>query len=555
MRAESREVECVALLLKVPSRALVGRRSELAKRRGRRPSLSKGPPLKRVYQFRSRLASRRGVTAGARRVRAAFALLSSLVSAAVVATPAQVRAETLGDAIALSYQSNPTLLSQRAELRALDESYVQALAGYRPQITTSLTGDYAQGQSTQGIGVTSASATVGLSQPLYTGGQVNAQVRAAEADIMSGRQRLRATEGTVLQSVIQAYVDLRRDLQVLAIAEDNVTVLTHQLEQTRAELNVGQVSETDVSQAEARLAAAQAQYASAKAQVGVSQANYAAIVGQAPGDLAPESDLPGVPASVDQVMDAALDNNPAIVAAIYAERAAAARVALAKAANHPTAEIRAQAGYQGYYNDDAFLGVSHGMYDRNITASVVITQPLFTGGLNASRIRQALEGDNVQMIGISAARRQTVQLAAQSWNQLMAARANVTADAEQVRAAEHAFHGVQEEAQVGIRTTLDVLNAEQEFHGAQIALVNAQHDEYLAGAGVLNAMGLLEAKNLGTATALYRPEAAFNRVRNASATPLDGLVSAFDSIGTRPSEPVATTPSGGAAHAGAPVLP
>jgi outer membrane protein len=466
---------------------------------------------------------------------------------------APARADTLADAIALAYHTNPTLVSERAQLRALDESYVQARSGYRPQVSATLEGDYSNDPSTLQEGVQDASASVSLSQPIYTGGQTSAEVHAAVADINAGRQKLRAAEQGVLQSVIQAYVDLRRDLQVLAIAEDNVTVLVGQLDQTRAELEVGQVSRTDVSQAEARLAAARAQLSSAKAQVALSQANYAAVVGQDPGPLAPEPVLPGIPTSVDQVIDTALANNPAILAAGFAEQSASARVAAAKSAYRPTAALRAQLGYSGYYTTDAFLGVRSGVYDRNIEASVVVTEPLFAGGMNASRIRQALEEENVQLAGMSAARRQTLQAVAQAWNQLLAARANTASNTEQVSAAEQAYAGVRAEAEVGARTTLDVLNAEREYHAAEVELVNARHDEYVAGASVLNAMGLLEANNLGMTGPLYHPEAAFNHVKRDGAVPWEGLVSAVDSIGMRPADSSAASAAAPAKAEAAPV--
>ena len=441
------------------------------------------------------------------------------------------RADTLGDAIALAYQTNPTLQNQRARLRALNESYVQARTGYRPQASVSVEGDYTEGPSTFQIPLKTASATLSLSQPIYTGGFTTAQVRAAEGEILAGREQLRQVEANVLQAVIQAYVDVRRDVAALAIAEENVKVLKSQLDETQARFDVRQITRTDVAQAQARLAAAQAQLSTTQAQLAISRANYTAVVGQSPGDLDAEPPLPGLPATIGQAFDAAQANNPNIIAADYAEQAAAARVAAAKAENHPTVAVRAQLGYSGSYVSTPALGLRDGVYQSNVTASAVLTQPLFTGGLNASRIRQALEDDNSQRIGIDAARRQTQQQVSQAWNQLLAAKANTTSNEEQVRADQIAYEGTRQEAQVGLRTTLDVLNAEQELRAAQLAVVNAQHDRYVAGTSVLNAMGQLEAKALAPKTPLYDADKAFRKVKHDGAVPWEGLVSGLDSVG------------------------
>ena len=455
------------------------------------------------------------------------------------------RADTLPDAIALAYQTNPTLQSQRAQLRALDESYVQAHAGFRPQASAQLQGAYAKGPSTFDTGITTDAAALMITQPLYTGGLTSAQVRAAQADILSGRQRLRQVEATVLQSVIQAYVDVRRNQQALAISQENVAVLRHQLEETKARFDVGQITRTDTAQAQARLAAAQAQLSSAQSALAISRVAYAAVVGQSPGDLAPEPALTGLPATVDQAFDAAEKDNPGVLLADYAEQAAAARVAAAKSAYRPNVSLSASLGYEGSLTNAPSLGLRSGMYDQNVTAAATLTQPLFAGGMNASRIREALENDNTQRLGVESARRQAMQAVAQGWNQLLAARSATVSNQEQVKADEIAFEGVKQEADVGLRTTLDVLNAEQELRSAQLALVDARHDQYVAAASVLNAMGLLEIQNLDSSVPAYNPETSFRRVKHAGAVPWEGLVAGLDGVGapsihTRPvSQPLA----------------
>lgn len=467
--------------------------------------------------------------------------IAALMSAGgLTLAAAGARAETLADALALAYQSNPTLQNERAQLRALDETYVQARSGYRPQVSASAEADFVQGPSTRnnfGSGMPVPSwpdaASLTVSQSLFTGGQTSAEVRATMADILSGRQKLRQTEAAVLQSVVQAYVDVRRDVDTLAIAQDNVAVLRKQLEETRARFDVGQITRTDVAQAEARLAGAQAQLSTAQAQLGVTRAGYLAVVGQNPEALAPEPPLAGLPATIDEAFAVAEKNNPGVVGADYAEQAAAARVALAKAGYRPTVSLRASYGFDGYLGGqpNVFPAQASGAYTQSISAAAVVTQPLFTGGLNSSRVREALETDNAQRIAVESARRQAVQAVSQAWNQLLAARANVVSTQEQVRANEIAYEGSKQEAEVGLRTTLDVLNAEQELQASRLALTNARHDQYVAGASVLNAMGLLEARYLTPGLPLYDPQRSFKHVKGAGAVPWEGVVAGMDSLG------------------------
>ena len=231
--------------------------------------------------------------------------------AAFASSAACVRAETLADAIALAYQSNPTLQQSRALQRATDEGYVQARAGLRPTLSVGLTGAY-ENQRLDGLTTDFNSVTGALnaSQPLYTGGRTTAQVRAAEADIRSGREGLRATENQTLQAVIQAYLDVRRDQQIVGIRTDNLNVLRNQFEESQAKFQVGQITRTDVAQAEAQYAQARALLSTAQANYQVSRASYASVVGQNPGELAPEPPLPGIPATVDAAFDAAQQDSP-----------------------------------------------------------------------------------------------------------------------------------------------------------------------------------------------------------------------------------------------------
>ncbi len=431
-------------------------------------------------------------------------------------------AETLGDAIALAYQSNPALQAQRASQRALDETYVQARAGYRPTanlqaLVTTDTNNQSPFQNTPSqhfAGQTQvSSATITVTQPIYTGGRVTSQVNAAEAEILAGREALREAEENVLQNVIQAYVDVRRDQESQAISEENVNLLKRQLAESQARFEVGEITRTDVAQTQARVAAAQAQLSTAQASLANSRAGYAAVVGQNPGKLAPEPSLAKfLPATVDIAFDAAEHNNPQIRRSDYTEQSSAARVAAAKAQTRPTVSLQASFGYGGgnFGLDTPFANYSH-----DLSATAVANFPLFTGGLTSSQIRQAAETNNVDRITIETTRRQVLLLVSQAWNQLLGARANLVANQEEVKAANIAFEGTRQEAQVGLRTTLDVLITEQDLSNAQLALVNARHDEYLAAAVLLSAMGSLFAKTLTPDVPAYDPKTNFDQVRHS----------------------------------------
>jgi len=473
-------------------------------------------------------------------LRSRAALLAGVCCLAVTGPAA---AETLTDALTMAYQSNPQLQTRRAQLRALDESYVQARAGYRPVATfdssTTLfdatynrpspggrTGDdLTRGPETLGLSATAA-------QPLYTGGRVTAQVREVEANILSGREQLRALENDVFAAVIQAYVDVRRDQESLIIRQNNVDVLRRQLEETRARFEVGEITRTDVAQGEARLAAAQAVLAQQQAQLATSRANYVALVGQSPTDLAPEPPLTLLPTSVDQAYETAQTNNPDLLAAELTEQASRVRVARERAETRPSVRASTTAGYQRELDFNPLDS-----YGASLRAGATLTLPLYRGGATTSRIRAALQSNNADLIAIETARRSVVQQVAQAWNALQAQRAALVSNEEQVRAARIAFEGVQAEAQAGLRTTLDVLNAASELREAELAFTRARRDAYVAGASVLNAMGLLEARYMTPGVAIYDPAASFNRIRRANSLPWEPIVEGLDRIGAPRVEP------------------
>jgi len=455
--------------------------------------------------------------------RAWLAAVSAVAMVAAVGSAAH--AETLADALALAYQSNPTLQSQRALQRQLDETYVQARAGLRPTLSASSTTSWSEGGQNPG---TRTGVTFSASQPLFTGGRASRAIDTAEAQVLAGRENLRNVEQTVLQSVIQAYRDVLRDQQIVEIRRQSLEVLTSQLEETRARFEVGLLTRTDVARGEAQAAQARALLSSAQAQLQNSRAAYATAVGQNPGELDETPVLPGLPSTVDDAFRIAEDDNPALVRARINEEASRYRVAQVRAQRNPTVSLSTSLGFTG--PTDPFD------LNRQLSVSGTITQPLFTGGAVSSQIRAALEQNNSDRILIEQQRRVTVQAVAQAWNTLQAAQANIASNQEQVRAATVAFEGAQEQYRVGLSTTLDVLLTQETLRSAQLSLVQSQRDLYVAQASLLAAMGRLDAQSLIQGVPYYDPAANFEKVKNAGATPWDPLIEALDHV-LRPSPP------------------
>ena len=340
--------------------------------------------------------------------------LAALALGSGLAMPALAQ-DTLPDAIRMAYRTNPTLLGQRANQRALDESIVQARAGLRPSIDVSASANYTQVETPAGTTETeSGGASIGLSQTLYSGGRISLGITATEANLLAGREDLRSVEQQVLATVIQVYADVLRDEEIVRIRQENLTVLQRQLDEASARFEVGEITRTDVAQAEARLAQSEADLANAQAQLSVSRASYAAIVGQTPGRLAPLPPLPGVPDDFDVALDIGLAENPNVRAAEYALAAAEANVALARAEYLPS--VRVSASYGGSTNELS----SFDLADRTtFQAGATLSVPLFTGGLNQSRVSQALERANAAQISIEGQRRTVLQSISSSYDQLI----------------------------------------------------------------------------------------------------------------------------------------
>ncbi len=457
-----------------------------------------------------------------------FAAALSAGVASTLAVPAG--AETLADAIALAYENNPTLQAQRANQRVIDESYVQARAGWRPTLGVQLTANWAETQTPiagrgvdlNGDGVPDSfglggvrrsnrgQAGLSFNQPLWTGGRVAATVNATNADVLAGRESLRRTEASILFQVIQAYADTRRDQESLRIRDENVKVLIRQLQESQARFDVGEVTRTDVAQSQARLAQSQALYQSAAGQLATTRASYTALVGQSPGELAPEPSLAYMlPTDSDEAFKIAEQFSPQLRAQQFAEQASRARVSGARAERMPSVTGNLTVGHSGLI--DPFDPRDN--FGRTVSATITATMPLYSGGSVSSRIRQSVERNNVDRITLEGVRRSLLQGVTTFWSQLITARANIASSEQQVNAARIAAEGTRQEQQVGLRTTIEVLNAEQELRQAELNRVSSQRDEYVAAANVLATIGRLEARNLVPGVPQYDATKNFRKLR------------------------------------------
>jgi outer membrane protein len=433
------------------------------------------------------------------------------------------RADTLEGSLVLAYQNNPTLNAQRAAVRATDEGVPQALSGYRPKV--SVNGSIGQQywdtttrSQTLGVGnnytqlsgtMTPSNFGITATQTLYNGFQTANKTRQAESQVQAARESLRVSEQAVLLSAVTAYMNLLRDGAILDLQRRNVEVLQEQLRQTRDRFNVGEVTRTDVAQSESRLASGRSQVLSAEATYKASVATYRQVIGIEPGKLAAGSPVDRFsPSNLPQSIGVATATNPQVTTAQYNVDAALLQVKVAEGALYPTLSLQGNV-QQGY---EASL-----LQLRTFNASVLgqLTVPIYQGGAEYSLIRQAKETLGQQRLNLDTARDQVRQNVVQSWGQLEAAKANIEATQAQVQASEIALNGVREEARVGQRTTLDVLNAQQELVNARVALVSAQRDRVVASYTLLAAVGGLSPQVLGLRVPLYDSNVHYQQVRDA----------------------------------------
>ena len=435
------------------------------------------------------------------------AMLGALALSSSLVLPVPALADTLNEALVAAYLGNPDLDAERARLRATDELVPQALSGWRPQVFIDSSYQVLRGQNSQGdLDANTTSNALSVRQNVYAGGGTKAQTSRAENLVRAGRADLIAREQSVLLSAVNAYASAWRDLAVLDLALSNERVLRRQLQQTRDQFSVGEVARTDVAQAEAGVSRAQSDVEQAKANLAASNASFKQVVGREPRQLADPMRLTDLPASIEEAQ-AIAESNPNIISATHQLFAARDDVDVAFANLLPSLDVVGDVGYQ----DEPRNGVN---YQRSATIGVALSVPLYQGGAEYSRVRQNRETVQQQRSALESTNRAVQANATTTWEQLQAASAAVQSFRDEVRANQVAFEGVNQEQLVGLRTVIDVLDAQQDLFTSQVNLVRARAIEVLASYQLRAATGQLTVQDLDLPVAPYEPEGYYNRNRS-----------------------------------------
>jgi outer membrane protein len=434
-------------------------------------------------------------------------------------------AETLNSALARAYAGNPEINQQRSGVRARDEDTTNAAAGMRPKagVSASIGPEFSTikipaGRTSTGqrayfadeyLG-TPRSAALSVSQTLFDGGRTQSAVRQAESGVLAARANLGASEQTILQNAVIAYMDVLRDTAILALRKNNNAVLEEQLRYTRVRYQFGEVTAADVAQAEAALAHGHSDYYGAQAVLQMSAATYHQIMGVEPKRLEPGLPVEKLlPKSLKDAVSLAIVEHPMVVAALHQVDAAEHAVKVAESALSPTLAVGAQVSPQG----DSFMGWT-GTRQFSALATATLNVPLYQGGSEYASIRKAKEQLSQARLGADVQRDNVRRSVVFAYAQLQASKASIVSSLAEVTASEKSLADVREEAKVGQRTTLDILNAQQALLSARVNLVIAQHDRVVASFAALAAVGRLSVRDLNLNVAEYDPAVHYEQVKD-----------------------------------------
>ncbi len=439
-------------------------------------------------------------------------LYLAILMGVILTTVSAPHAENLIEALVDAYTTNPGLQAERARLRAIDERVPQALSNWRPTVTINGKLGLERADRTSAAGVKTVtngeprSADLTISQPLFRGFRTHAQTERARQQVVAQRARLVASEQDVLLDAVTAYMNVVRERALLELNISNVRVLERQLEATEDRFQVGELTRTDVAQAESRVQRAVANRVNAEGELTSAIAGYVNVIGHEPGDLEFPANLGGLPAAETDAVDAARVNNPDVISAEFDERAAQADILLVRGELLPTLTLNGSISR----NDDGADRTE--ATTRSLTASLKV--PLYQSGAVFSRLREAKQTASRRRSEVADSQRGAIEQATRAWDSLVTARARITAFEAEVRAQEIALDGVQQEARVGSRTVLDELDAEQELLDARVNLVRAERDEIVASHDLLSSVGRLTAEDLGLPVEYHNLTANYDRVRN-----------------------------------------
>lgn len=445
-------------------------------------------------------------------------IVSLLAATTVLAGSFATSAETLKEALAAAYASNPELMAQRAALRATDEGVSNAKSGFLPELSASWDYSDTKRDITPEGGVTINSPsdrdgyTLTARQSLFRGFQDRNNVRQAKSAVRAGRAQLQSVEQQILLQAVTAYMNVVRDESVLELRKNNIKVLERQLQASQDRFRVGEVTRTDVAQSEARLENAKSQLLSAEATLAASRAQYRRVVGDTPGSLETPSAKPQLPIDLDTAIEIAMEESPGVKSARYNEEAARHGVNSAKGALLPSVNAELSHSNIDSTGINANTLSSTASNTKSTTFGVRVSVPLYSGGSRYSNVRRAKQVRSQRMMQIHQAERVAQEEVFVAWDNYRAAAGQIVSSEAAVRANEIALEGVKQEAYVGSRTTLDVLNAEQELLNSRVSLIRAQRDEFVAAYSLVSATGRLTAKDLSLGIDVYDEEKYYNKV-------------------------------------------
>lgn len=431
------------------------------------------------------------------------------VALTLIAAP--VAAETLNDALRWAYETNPELAAARAAVRRADEAMPIGRAGMRPDVSGTVSFSQDLDDQLNDFGRVTV-AGVRITQPVWAGGRVQAQLDAADARIGAAREILRSVENRIIADTVEAYAEVLATREEVRLNRNQVKVLREQLRASSDRFEVGDVTRTDVAQSQARLADAEARLVAAEGNAQTAEQTYIRLVGRPPGELAPLPALPPLPPSVEAARELALANAPVLIAARYDEKAAADQVRAIRRERWGTASVNATFGYQipagGPFEQFRVDGLVGGI---NMNASI----PIYTSGLLSSRTRQAEATQSEAVETIESTRRTVLEQTTNSWIAIETANSLIRSARASIDANRLAAEGVRQENLVGSRDIIEVLNAEQELLNSQVALVRAERTLYAAAYRLLQVIGRAEAAVLGVTDRLYDPTINFRRVNRS----------------------------------------
>jgi TolC family type I secretion outer membrane protein len=428
--------------------------------------------------------------------------------------PVCAQAQTFEEALALAYQNNPGLKAEQAKLRAVDEQVSQALSGWRPSIDAVGEAGRTYQKNSDNVGIPSSTnlsprdVGITVTQPIFRGFRTTSNVQSSEAAVLVQRAVLKDAEQKLLFDSAKSYLDVVLAQQVFEMNKENERVLTKQLEATTDRFRVGELKKTDVSQAELRLSGAKASRAVAEGDLSNKRSAFSRLIGEMPTLLSFPKLAYETPTEMETVLSLAEKNNPSVLAAKYGIDVADADILTAKGSLLPEVNLVANAN-RGWNQSTTYPG-------KQDTASIMarVTVPLYRAGADYSKTRAAYQTKTQRRMELDDVRRKARDNGMTSWQDLMTARAAIAAHKVEVQAAEMALEGVKEESKVGTRTTLDVLNAEQELLNAKINLARSEHDEAIANLQVMSAVGSLTARDLRLPVTLYNPSENYDDVRD-----------------------------------------